>query len=278
MTKKAINIRNGSTASHEASKGVLIWLGGLAVWVSGCTATTHQDAFTRNGAETLLPQLTAVATGPAGSLLANGHPFHANFTITLGDVSQPPLTLSGEIFARDGKLGFATIIGNHKTRGNGGFNVAWDAATHQGFVSSEALQAYAPLSVDIEPTNSQTQVVAGQTDQAEGHPVDQANVTFQSGDGQTVTLQMVRALDLGNLPLKIQSLSGPRAFTLNLLNINSAAPVEEVFLPPDGFTKYASEAALLDELAERQHNVFSPDENENTGQPGIGTHRVNDEH
>jgi hypothetical protein len=273
-----MNMHNKGTAKFGTAKGVLLSVGGLAWWTGGCAPTTHQDAFTRNGAETLLPKLTTVISGPAGSLLANGSGFHANFTITLGDRSQGPLTLSGEVFERGGKLDFVTVVGNHKSRGSGGFNVGWDTAMHQGYVSSEALQAYAPLSGSFGATNSQTQVLPGTAERVEGHPVDQANMTFQAGDGQTIALQLMRASDLGNLPLKITSVSGPQSFTLSLSNIEAAAPPEEVFLPPDGFTKYASEEVLLDELAERQHNVFSPDEIENMGQPGTGTHRVNNEH
>lgn len=256
--------------------GILFCLSVLVLWTSGCAHVSHADAFARNGAVTLLPQLTAVATGPSASLLANGQTCHGDYTLALAGDTKPVL-LTGQIYARDGKLCFTTIIGNHKTRATGGFSVIWDPAARQGFVSCEALQGYAPLYVAVRSTLTQTQVQGGQTDRQDGHPVDQANATFQSSDGQSIVLQLSRALDLGNLPLQIHSLSGPPAFTLSLANLQSGAPSADMFSPPDGFTKYASEQVLLDELAERQHLVYTPDEEENLGQPGTGTHRVNDE-
>jgi hypothetical protein len=60
----------------------------------------------------------------------------------------------------------------------------------------------------------------------------------------------------GNLPLQIDLLTSPHPFTLALSKIQSIIPAEELFLPPDGFTKYESEAAMLDELAARQQSVL----------------------
>jgi len=251
-------------------------LGILAWWTTGCAHTAHPDAFARNGAVTVLPQLTAVATGPSAGLLANGKDFHGDFTLALGDDAKP-VVLNGQIFARGGRLCWVTTIGNHKSRATDGFSVVWAAAAWQGFVTSEALQGYAPLYVGVHSTLATTTIGNPPTlPDLAGHPADQAIETFQASDGQTIILQLSRALDLGRLPLQIHSLSGSPAFTLNLSQIQPEAPAEDVFTPPDGFTKYPSEQVLLDELAERQHNVFVPDE-EDLGQPGTGTHRVNNE-
>jgi hypothetical protein len=75
-------------------------------------------------------------------------------------------------------------------------------------------------------------------------------------DGQTINVQLLRAQDMGNLPLQIYSLNRPHSFALALSKIQWVKPAEELFLPPDGFTKYESEAAMLNELAARQQNVF----------------------
>ena len=256
--------------------GGLGWLGVIACLICGCAHTKHQDVNAKNGAMELLPPLTAVAIGPAANLLAGGTAFQADFTITV-EHSPGPLLLTGRVFARDGKLCWTTIIGNHKTRAAGGFEIIWDASAHQGFVSSEALQGYAPLYEIVQATNPQAQVVAGAADRLEGHPLDHAEVTFQGPAGQTCVLEVARATDLGNLPLQIHSLSGSTGFTLNLANIQTETPPDGLFLPPDGFTRFASEQILLDELAARQHTVFTPDDDADVGTPGVGTHRVNDE-
>jgi hypothetical protein len=75
-------------------------------------------------------------------------------------------------------------------------------------------------------------------------------------DGQTIALQLSRARDLGNLPLEIRSADGPNPFSLTLTNIRLILPAKALFLPPDDFTKYENETALVEELTARQQNVF----------------------
>jgi hypothetical protein len=82
------------------------------------------------------------------------------------------------------------------------------------------------------------------------------NVTLLRSDGQTMVVQMLRSQDPGHLPLKIYwPAEGPYAFTLALSSIQLLKPADELFVPPDGFTKYGSEAAMLNELADRQQSA-----------------------
>ena len=88
------------------------------------------------------------------------------------------------------------------------------------------------------------------------HPVDKANATFLCSNGQMLSLHMLSAHNLGDLPLRIYSRYPPQTFLLALSSIQTVRPAEELFLPPAGFTKYESEAVMLDELRVRQANVF----------------------
>jgi hypothetical protein len=83
----------------------------------------------------------------------------------------------------------------------------------------------------------------------------------------SVTVQLLRAQDMGNLPLQIYSLNRPHSFELALSKIQLVIPAEELFLPPDGFTKYENEAAMLNELAARQQSVFG-EKHEQGGEGG----------
>jgi hypothetical protein len=191
-------------------------------------------------------------------LLADGNGFKSEFTMTLEDASESPLKLSGRVFARGGKLRFEAAFGksNGKSARADDFGVIWDAAASQGYVFSEALPGYAPINEAVRFTNLLTQVIAGQTERIEGHLVDKANVTVMGSDGQTLIIQLLRAQDPGHLPVQIRPLNQPHSFALALSKIQWVLPTDDLFLLPDGFTKYESEAALINELAARQQSVF----------------------
>jgi hypothetical protein len=252
------NPNNGALERWTHDLGILFWGMMFALLASGCVHTQPRNGFARGGAETLLPKLTSVATGPAAVLLTNGKGFRSEFTMTLEDASESPLKLSGRVFARGGKLRLEAAFdqSHNKSVPAGDFGVIWDAAANQGYVFSETLQGYAPINEAVRFTNLLTQVVAGQTERIEGHLVDKANVTVMGSDGQTLIIQLLRAQDLGDLPLRIRSLNRPHSFALALSKIQLVRPADDLFLPPDGFTKYESEAALINELAARQQSVF----------------------
>jgi hypothetical protein len=241
----------------------------FTLWTSGCFHTHAHGGIAGGRLEALLPTLTSVATGPTAVLLTNGNGFSSEFTMTLEGATEIPVKLSGRMFARGGKLRLETAFdqSNSKSVRTGDFGVIWDAAASQGYCFSEALQGYAPICEAVRYTNLLTQVVAGQMDRIEGHLVDQATVTVMGSDGQTLVLQLFRAQDLGNLPLQIRSLNNPHSIALALSKIKLVKPADDLFLPPDDFTKYESEAAMINELAARQQSVFGAG-HEHAGESG----------
>ena len=66
---------------------------------------------------------------------------------------------------------------------------------------------------------------------------------------------MWRATDLGGLPLRIACATGGTPLTLNLSKIRRDPPPNDLFLPPDGFTKYPSAEALMLELMARGESL-----------------------
>lgn len=257
-------------------RGVLL-LGLLfALWTSGCVHFGHHVA--RVGPEAALPKLTAVTTWPLALLLTNGSAFGAEFTLTLDNAPKPPLKLSGELLVRGGKLRLEVAKSNGKSLRTGDFGVIWDAAAHQGYIFSEALQGCAPIKETVHCTNLLIQMAPEEAERIDGHPMDKANATVTGSDGQTILVQLLRAKDLGNLPLKIYSpADSPYSFALELSNIQLVKPAEKLFLPPDGFTEYDNATALLDELASRRQNEAGGD-NDSAGPGGSyepkGDHRA----
>jgi hypothetical protein len=233
----------------------------LMAWTSGCA---HTNGVAGGGVEALLPEATSVLTGPAAVLLTNGNACGAEFIMTFPNASPSPLKFSGQMLVSGGKLRLEGTFGkpNRESRRMGDFGLIWNVAAGQGYVFSEALQGYAPINEAIQFTNLVSQVTAAQTERIEGHVVDQVNVTVTDRDGQTTTIQLLRAQDLGNLPLQIHSVDGSHPFALTLSKIQQVTPAEDLFLPPDGFTKYESEAAMLIELTGRQQSILGRHEHD----------------
>lgn len=229
-------------------------LGGVAVaWcLCGCV---HHDANAGREAEVMLPKLRMLIAGPTAILLTNLAGFQSECVISLADANGAPRNYSGRLFAREGKLRLDTVPGKSKAASTLAFGVIWDATSNRGYVFSDALQGYAVLAGSDRFTNFLTSV-AGQPEKMDGHVVDNAEVTAIGLGSQIMVLQLKRAQDLGNLPLQIRQPDEPNSFTLRLVKIQTVVPPEEIFLPPDGFTKYESETAMLEELVARQHNVF----------------------
>jgi len=225
----------------------------MACWTCGCQ---HRDLNAGREAEITLPKLTALMTGPVANLFTNQSGFESECEITLAGTAESQRKISGRIFGLGGQLRLETVPGKAKSRVAGEFGVIWDATANRGYVLSDALQGYAALKGSAQFTNLLTQTKAGQPDHLEGHPVDHAEVTALGSDGQTLSLQLTRAQDLGNLPLEVRSADGANPFILTLTNVRLIQPANALFLPPDDFTKYENETALVEELTARQHNVF----------------------
>ena len=66
-----------------------------------------------------------------------------------------------------------------------------------------------------------------------------------SDDGTTATFGVWRATDLNGFPVRIRSLKGPVAFTLNLGGARSEDLALKLFQPPEGFTKYSSSDSMV---------------------------------
>lgn len=227
----------------------------FTLWTCGCR-TSHHDEFAV-GAEALLPKVAAVTTGPLPAVLLNGSVFESEFTMTLDGNDEHPLTLSGQLLVGGAKLRLevASSKANGKPGHTGDFGVIWDVAAQQGYVFSETLQGYAPITAGVRFTNLLTQLAPEKAGRIEGHPVDSANATVSGSNGQTVRVHLARAQDLGNLPLKMTSVDSPYVFALVLSKIQLVTPAADLFLPPDGFTIYASEAAMLNELTAREQGM-----------------------
>jgi len=126
----------------------------------------------------------------------------------------------------------------------GGFAFIWDVATGRGYVLSGALQAYAPVSSSVQATN----VVRASQSAA------LANASVQMSDGTTQNFQCSSG-EMAGVPGRISAIGGQMPLVISLSSVHSELPAEDVFAPPDDFSKFSSPEAMADELAARQRNL-----------------------
>lgn len=247
-------------------------LASVLVLICACGCIHRKSALAGAGRESemTVSRITAVVAGPGAAFLTN-ESFQADCVIAPAGETKHPWKLSGRLAGNHGRLWLETEPGKSKIAG--GFGVIWDLAARQGYVYSEALQGYAPLSMPHAYTNLLPHVLPDQADRMEGHPMQVAEATFAGPDEEPLVLRMTRAKDLNGLPLQISVSGGKESWQVTLTKLQIKAPEESTFLPPDGFTKYATDAALLDELASRQQNFYGGGRNRggmnaNPGEPG----------
>ena len=129
----------------------LIWFSISAILISGCTSR-HAGPVYRAGDE----NTPLFLTGPVGPVLTNIGGFSAHVTGLLSSPVGSTKVVNGTLLGRDGKLIYqpTLLVKGKRAKAEGGLFFIWDDNQHSGYVISEALQGYAPISSDSSPTNA----------------------------------------------------------------------------------------------------------------------------
>ena len=197
--------------------------------------------------------------GPMALLLTNADGFRARVVFESAAPSRAVQTLAGELIVRGSKLMFApepTKVAKKQPHPEESAFV-WDANEYRGYVLNDPLQAYAPISSSRQFTNVTEGAAANSTppEKFDGHPCQVVEATVTASDGVATAFRVWRATDLKGLPLRIQCLSGGVPLTLTLSKVRLEAVPNDLFLPPNGFTKYESPEAMMTEMALRRVNL-----------------------
>lgn len=239
--------------------GVLLLLGLLA---SGCRSSERKEA-ERGFISMPAPEFPALLCGPAGTLLTNLPGFSAQVLMeSSGPVGGLKLT-KGTLLGRDGKLLFAldpdtTLPKRARTAG---FSFIWSLKDRQGWVLSEGLQAYAPATTTVSPTNVLVSPNGQPGLRIDGHNCEARNGTITLSDGLVASFRLQCAADLNGLPLRIEAIGNAPPLVVTLSKVRAEVPAPDLFAPPSSFSKFESAQAMADELAMRQHNLRNPHPN-----------------
>lgn len=191
------------------------------------------------------PQPPPLLATPAVYLLTNNNGFLADVQLEdhLGKSS-------GRLFANGAKLFYAPVEKKRprKYGPSGGFSFLWDAAKGEGYVLSEALQGYAPISHSAGGATNLTLRTAGEAGRATA-----ATLTAQMSNGKSVEYQASSGPGSDGVPSRIAG--GQPPFSATLEKVRAEPPPAEVFQVPSGFTAYKSGEAMVDELAIRYRNL-----------------------
>jgi hypothetical protein len=207
--------------------------------------------------EVLAPRLPVFFGGPASLLLTNGGGFSARLTEQPGVLAVQGGEASGQLLAQGAKLRFEPELTGSadKAQRAAGFSYLWDVAEGSGYILSEPLQGYAPVSPGLRATNVVWQSKGAASQKVAGHPCEVEQATVQRSDGSSVAFEVWRATDLAGFPMQITSANNSAPLTLSLSKVRVGPVRPEVFAVPDGFTKYASVEAMVMELTVRQHSL-----------------------
>jgi len=153
-----------------------------------------------------------------------------------------------------------------------GLSFIWDISANSGYLLSDALQGYAPLEFSVRYTNVVIGRSAAAPQRVEGHHCELAVASVSSSEGKTTEFQVWQAPDLKGLPVRISSRADKVTRVLELSKVHLGPPREDLFKPPDDFTRYASADVMMSELTLRQHNLKRRPTDEftapETGAPG----------
>jgi hypothetical protein len=227
----------------------------VAALAFGCAHQRHHEGdLTASSSQVQAPEFL---TGPLAVLLTNAHGYSAHITLNSGRVSGVGSAVGGELTVKGRKLVFAQTAdrGVSKSFRTGAISFIWDAAENRGYVLSESLQAYAPISFSVCCTNVLLKATRVVSQRIDGHPCVENEAVIRSNDGTAILFRVWQAQDLNGLPVQITSVTNTVPLALNLSRIRATEPSTEQCQLPDGLTKYDTAEGMMTELTIRQQNL-----------------------
>ena len=199
----------------------LLVLGLAMALVAGCASEKRKDAAMARVGDETPPDFV---TGPALVSLQNFDGFSADVVATTANGAP---AVSGQLIGLLGRLIYqpSTTANIKKAKYyRGGMFFIWDTTTQKGYVLSEALQGYAPISSTAGVTNQVELTKELASEIVNGHPCHRGQVLIALSDGSSARLTEWRADDLRRFPVRVRSEIAGREITVDFSNIRLDLP------------------------------------------------------
>lgn len=201
------------------------------------------------------PQPPPFIAGPMATAFTNRPGFSARI-VASGVFTDRSGQITGQLLGRGHLLRLALDprpTGREKDRlEDPGFSFLWDVRLNQGYLLCEALQGYAPVSAPTRYSELRQDPEPGTPRTLGSWLASPVTVTATMAGGSTARYQVWRVRELEEFPVRINALEGLDGADVNLSKIRIQPPPLDVFVIPEGFTKYNSAEALVDEIAIRR--------------------------
>ncbi len=242
MQRRNVRVSKRVWAYFFLSSGAALVL--MVLLASGCASSRHshfrsdpvEESFT-------LPPFLA---GPVAVLLTNANDFSGRMVVELPAVSGTSKTITGSLLAQGTRLMFAPAIGDR--------TFIWDETQSSGYILSEALQGFAAIASSVQITNvaAPAGAAASVLEMVNGRPCRRTEAMVSGNDGLTTRFIIWREVGANGFPVRIKSVDGMTRLIINFSDCRRQSFAQKLFLPPEGFTRYATVQTLRDELETRQ--------------------------
>jgi hypothetical protein len=221
----------------------------LLLIAQGCGSPSVLDEPLPGQAYAPAPQPPPFLTGAIALLLTNQPGFSARATLMTGGER----ITEGELLGRSPNLWFAPDFKEpiDQPLRKAGISFIWRTAAAGGFVLSEPLQGFAPISARARYTNVVAEAAAATTELVENYPCIESRVRALAPDGSETILRVWNAVNLSNFPVRMAT-TGTNPTTLTLSRVRFELPSADLFEPPEGFTRYPNAEQMMSEQGLRE--------------------------
>jgi hypothetical protein len=234
----------------------IVMLGLLAALAGGCASTKQvelrEELLAAKAGDEVPPDFLA---GPVSALLTKSGGFSAHAVETVSLPNGTGRTLTGELLERDGWMIFQQSVpvkGKHAAAMSGALFFIWDTGGDKGYVLSEALQGFAQAASSVKATNFDVDAKNAVAEEVNGRACHRVEAVAALSDGSSQRFTEWQADEGGHLPIRLRWLMAGKQTTLDFSDVRLEEPRQELFAPPEGFTRYDSPVALMNELMVRQ--------------------------
>lgn len=237
---------------------------------SGCLLVSPKRDWSQR-APFQAPDPPVFLTGPARFLFTNQSGFQAHAKLEKAGAGNEPEQIEGQLRVRGSWLLFEP-----ESRNPGSWRARmskivylWDATLDCGYAVSLPLQGYTTLTSSVALASLQ---VNSSQPEGEAQSLPQglcrrSELTFTPRQGFPLAFDVWRTADAQQPPVRVEARDSERPFLLELSDLHAEALAPVRINPVDGFTRYESVQAMLDEVLNRAMVYSGPGTGSMMGTP-----------